>query len=149
MTWPFKIWNYYGHDMYWYMLLQVYLYWYVLIYAVTGVFVFTHGKASALKMSPTNQVNHSIYIWSYCQGYLLSVWKNDTKFPTLSAVIFSKHFQQQESIRVGCVPPTCQPYLFQWLPPGVRTGGGWQVYPTAPQKRTFDQTCLPPEGTWD
>ena len=31
---------------------------------------------------------------------------------------------KQESVSVECVPPTCQPYVFWWLPLGVRTGRG-------------------------
>ena len=36
----------------------------------------------------------------------------------------SKHKVQQESIPVGCVPPTYQPYVLWWPPIGVSTGGG-------------------------
>ena len=31
---------------------------------------------------------------------------------------------EQDSIPVGCVPPACQPYAFQWLPLDVSTGMG-------------------------
>ena len=31
---------------------------------------------------------------------------------------------EQDSIPVGCVPPACQPYAFQWLPLDVSTSMG-------------------------
>ena len=31
--------------------------------------------------------------------------------------------KEQESIKVECVLPACQPYLLWWLPQGVSTGG--------------------------
>ena len=34
----------------------------------------------------------------------------------------------QDSIPVGCVPPTCQLYVFRWPPLDVSTGGGEHVW---------------------
>ena len=38
--------------------------------------------------------------------------------------LYTQLQQKQESIPVGCVLPTCQPYVFQWPPLGVSTGRG-------------------------
>ena len=43
-------------------------------------------------------------------------------------------FKQQDSIPVGCVPPTCQPYVFHWLPLYVTTG--WEL---GPQVNKYEQ----------
>ena len=34
-----------------------------------------------------------------------------------------KVIKEQESIQVGYVPPTCEPYMLRW-PPDVTAGGG-------------------------
>ena len=40
-------------------------------------------------------------------------------------IYLTKIIKIQESIPVGCGPPTCQPYLFWWLPLSVGTGWEW------------------------
>ena len=49
-----------------------------------------------------------------------------TPYPLLQLqplnAVFQK-FWKQESIRVGCIPPTCQAYVLRWPPPDVSTGG--------------------------
>ena len=41
---------------------------------------------------------------------------------------------KQGSIPVGCLPPTCQLYVFQWLPRDVSMG-------VCPQVNKFEQVC--------
>ena len=52
---------------------------------------------------------------------LNKVWKGlPCAFPV------HKYYSKQESIPVGCVPPTWKPYMLQvqWPPPDVVLGGG-------------------------
>ena len=48
---------------------------------------------------------------------------------------FSKNCMKQESIPVGCVVPTCQPYVVQWPRLDVSIGGG----EGGPQVNKFEQ----------
>ena len=44
---------------------------------------------------------------------------NSGKFGCFSPMRRAHNILKQESILVGCVQPTCLPYLFWWLPLGV------------------------------
>ena len=52
-----------------------------------------------------------------------SVFLNGIQVPLTNTI------KKQESIPVGCVLHTCQPYMFLWLPLGVSTGGGSHRHP--------------------
>ena len=48
--------------------------------------------------------------------------------------------KRQDSIPVGCVPSSSQPYIFQWPPLGVSTNGG--IGAVGPQVNSNDhQMC--------
>ena len=87
--------------------------------------------------------NHQICIWDVYNFQLAIVWgpsglfalgDNDMDFLCCQkwvawCVIFHTWQQKyitQESIPVGCIPPTCQPYML-WWPPDVNTMWGGSV----------------------
>ena len=61
-------------------------------------------------------------------------------------------YEEQESIPVGCVPPTCKPYVLQWPPPDVTSGGSFIMRPKASWimvSRGLPPTAPPPNRVTD
>ena len=95
-----------------------------------------------LTMSPHLHENTVTCVWP-SDSSLKTIRRDFSRMPTTN---FPTVRSEQECIPVGCVPPTCQSYMW-WLPLDVSSTPPPWTYP--PPRRAWDQRYAPAERTWD
>ena len=79
----------------------------------------------SINLPNADRLKFSFVLW---RKGILTCWDKDSL-----AFIYNN---QPDSIPVGCIPPPCQPYVFQWPPLDVSTCEGW----VGPQVNNFEQS---------